>query len=725
MLWIDKYRPKKLSDLTLHPEITDRLERLADSPNFPHLLVYGPEGSGRKTRVLALLHKMFGASVQTVRASQYEYTTGSKKAEIPVLMSNYHIELTPADAGNDDRVVVQQIIKEIASTIPVNQKKEARSFKVVVLNDVDRLSQLAQQALRRTMERYASSCRIVFVANSTSRLILPLRSRCLPVRVPAPSEEDIVQCMNRVADKELNIDCDDEGLARVAAQSRGDLRRALLVMQAMVTQFQQVNASTPLVAAEYELILRDIAATVVKKQEPSALVGIRSHLYTLLGALITPTTILETLVREIALLLRNDVVKMEMTFSATTYSSRINQGSMPIVHIEAFLARTMMLIAQSVWDDTLSVLGGSNPYTSDGQELSVGVFFRLVTLACMRAFRDEDCTAWVLETGIGGQYDHTNVVTPTASCITRLGMSFLIIDHTATVYMHTPTPSPSCITRLGMDHEHLLGSDIVSIAQAKAGIIKRERPCVTLPQHPLAMREIRDKAKRVHAPLSVVVPPYDMEGDTPLQGVYQRENAALSREVYRQMSGCDHDGIPLLAEGDVSWPDGAHTVDSVQSAMVWVRHSSRAPSGVPQVLVFGSDRRRNWREMLRHISEGMGPGPVHALFVPRSMSFQSTTPSPSQSGVDSGTQEMARYWDTLREGQEGERGEALVCVEHLPQRLLEIASDSEAMPYVPGTALPTHPTEGVRDMDVVCTGSLYLVGGVGRVLGVDMQGRRF
>jgi replication factor C subunit 3/5 len=79
-LWVDKYRPSSLDDLVLNPSLTDHLKKLvrknhsfcsdqiiqAGSPNFPHLLFYGPPGAGKKTRITALLKELFGASVEKV-----------------------------------------------------------------------------------------------------------------------------------------------------------------------------------------------------------------------------------------------------------------------------------------------------------------------------------------------------------------------------------------------------------------------------------------------------------------------------------------------------------------------------------------------------------------------------------------------------------------------------------------------------------------------------------
>lgn len=61
----------------------------------------------------------------------------------------------------------------------------------VVLTEVDRLSKQAQAGLRRTMERYSAQCRLVLVCNSLTKVIEPIRSRCMGVRVSAPSVADL------------------------------------------------------------------------------------------------------------------------------------------------------------------------------------------------------------------------------------------------------------------------------------------------------------------------------------------------------------------------------------------------------------------------------------------------------------------------------------------------------------------------------------------------------
>merc|ERR1712038_2164346 len=130
-LWLDKYRPKKLSKLDYHKRQAEHLERLAKcSADLPHLLVYGPSGAGKKTRVVALLRELYGPGVERLRIEH-------QKFEIITVASNYHIEVNPSDVGIYDRVVIQELIKTVASAQQIHTTSTSESsngpapFKVV------------------------------------------------------------------------------------------------------------------------------------------------------------------------------------------------------------------------------------------------------------------------------------------------------------------------------------------------------------------------------------------------------------------------------------------------------------------------------------------------------------------------------------------------------------------------------------------------------------------
>ena len=213
-LWVDKYRPRELAKLDYHVDQANDLKRLCEQQDFPHLMFFGPSGSGKKTRIMCILRELYGSSAERLRNETMQFTTPSnKKIEIMTVSSNYHIEgkkldnktrwyyilwtslVNPSDAGIYDRVVITDIIKQIAQTNVIDTNGQ-RDFRVIVLSEVDELTKDAQHALRRTMEKYVATCRLVLCVNSTSRVIPAIKSRCLGIRVAAPNVDDIVKILN-------------------------------------------------------------------------------------------------------------------------------------------------------------------------------------------------------------------------------------------------------------------------------------------------------------------------------------------------------------------------------------------------------------------------------------------------------------------------------------------------------------------------------------------------
>ena len=99
-LWVDKHRPTSLSKLDYHKPLASHLKKLVNSGDFPHLLVYGPSGAGKKTRIMCLLREIYGSGVEKLRIEHHSFTTPSnKKIEISTIASNYHIMVSKSFNG--------------------------------------------------------------------------------------------------------------------------------------------------------------------------------------------------------------------------------------------------------------------------------------------------------------------------------------------------------------------------------------------------------------------------------------------------------------------------------------------------------------------------------------------------------------------------------------------------------------------------------------------------
>ncbi len=275
----------------------------------------------------------------------------SKTIEITSIGSNYHIECNPSDCGNNDRYVIQEVIKEIASHSNISfnapaassSSSNSKQFKVVVLTEADRLSKQAQAGLRRTMEKYSAQCRIILMCNSPSKIIEPLRSRCLSIRVPAATNDEITDIITAIGRKE-NITITRELAMKISIASDRNMRRALLMFESMRVQAGTTILAddTPIQLPDWEIYIVKLARDVMSEQSPTKLILARDMLYELLTNCIPADVIIQTLTREFMKAL-DDTLKHEVAHWAAYYEHRIRLGSKEIFHLEAFLAKFMAI----------------------------------------------------------------------------------------------------------------------------------------------------------------------------------------------------------------------------------------------------------------------------------------------------------------------------------------------------------------------------------------------
>ena len=236
---------------------------------------------------------------------------------------------------------------------------------------------------------------------------------------------------------------------------------------------------------------------------------------------------------------------------------------------------TFAELTASVWPNHLA--------NAADREAGPATLFEFLTAMAFRCFADSDTDFSVIEVGLGGRLDATNVVTPAVSVITPVSL-----DHTA-----------------------ILGDTIAEIAADKAGIIKPSVPVIVAPQFPDAMAAIKDAATAQSAPLVAVADAASWEvgsvsaagqditirtgRDTynlllPLLGDFQCANAAVAVTAVETLAdagyGIQRDAI-VSGLSSVRWParlevlrhspvivaDGAHNDHSVATVLATLKSS--------------------------------------------------------------------------------------------------------------------------------------------------------
>mmetsp|Transcript_16511 Transcript_16511/g.20229 ORF Transcript_16511/g.20229 Transcript_16511/m.20229 type:complete len:202 (-) Transcript_16511:245-850(-) len=189
------------------------------------------------------------------------------------------------------------------------------------------------------MEKCTTTCRLILCCENPSKVIDPVRSRCLGIRVAAPKESEIVTILNHVASLE-HLFLPPKLAARIAKLSQRNIRRALLSLETCAATNSTLTDDLTIHPPDWFSFIQSIASDILSDQSPQRLLSTRDKLYDLLSKCIPPDLIIKSLVSTILPKLDDDL-KANMLKSAALYEHRIQLGSKPIFHLEAFIANFM------------------------------------------------------------------------------------------------------------------------------------------------------------------------------------------------------------------------------------------------------------------------------------------------------------------------------------------------------------------------------------------------
>jgi replication factor C small subunit len=306
-VWIEKYRPQTLDDVSGQENVIDRLGSYIDQNDLPHLLFSGPAGIGKTTAAQAIAREIYGDDWR----------------------QNF-LELNASDQRGID--VVRDRIKSFAR----ESFSPDHDHTIIFLDEADSLTDDAQAALRRTMEQFSDNTRFVLSCNYSSKIIDPIQSRCAVFRFSPLSDAAIREQIGQIAAAE-GIEVTDDGMAALVYAADGDMRRAINSLQAAATTGDAVD----------EQAVYEITATArpeeIESMVADALDGDFSKARATLDTLLTETGIaggdvidqLHRSVWEFDLTDREAVRLLERIGEA---DYRITEGANEQVQLEALLA---------------------------------------------------------------------------------------------------------------------------------------------------------------------------------------------------------------------------------------------------------------------------------------------------------------------------------------------------------------------------------------------------
>jgi len=210
--WVEKYRPNALQELISHEDIIGTIRKFISEEKLPHLLFYGPPGTGKTSTILACAKEIYS----------------------PKEFNSMVLELN----ASDDRGigVVRGQILSFASTRTIFNS----GYKLVILDEADAMTNDAQNALRRIIEKFTDNVRFCLICNYLSKIIPALQSRCTRFRFGPLKSDQIMPRLAHVADSE-DVSLTEDGKKALISLSGGDMRKVLNILQSCSMAFPVVN----------------------------------------------------------------------------------------------------------------------------------------------------------------------------------------------------------------------------------------------------------------------------------------------------------------------------------------------------------------------------------------------------------------------------------------------------------------------------------------------------
>ncbi|MEM3062077.1 MAG: AAA family ATPase [Nitrososphaerota archaeon] len=207
--WIEKYRPRKLDEMVQEESLINLLKNSIKTGDIPHFLFYGPPGSGKTSAILTIGREIFG---EHYASRVVEFNASDDRG----------INAVREKIANEAKKYVSEIIDANGRKIP--------SYKIIVLDEADSMTDEAQDALRVIIEQYSTVTRFCFICNYISKITDAIKSRCSIVYFRRLDRKCMIGKLKEISAKE-SMHVGENIFDAIINVSEGDMRKAIILLQ--------------------------------------------------------------------------------------------------------------------------------------------------------------------------------------------------------------------------------------------------------------------------------------------------------------------------------------------------------------------------------------------------------------------------------------------------------------------------------------------------------------
>lgn len=358
MFLIDKYTPTHIDDVFFHKDTYDMLRKMAKDDSIPHIIFHGMPGVGKKTMINIFLELLFDSSVHNTYEVTYKVTGSSNKTNNETIKkSDYHIVIQPKNT-NYDRYLIHNVVKDYAKRVGFKAYKSKRSFKIIQIDNLDNFTYYAQTSLRRTIENYSDKCRFIMWCNSLSNVIRPIQSRCTCIRLPCPTESQMLDYLCYISAMEgktlpLNV------IHNIISTSNGYIKGVLWKLQ---DYWADIDFET-----DYDRSIKRLVDFLLMGQIDK-IDGIRDIIFKLYITTFTHDKIIEDMMNNIMIHPDlDDDIKIKIVVRVSELEYNLIRGRRAIIHFDSIAASIMAIIDNSKRSKKLCINDkpNKNSYSND------------------------------------------------------------------------------------------------------------------------------------------------------------------------------------------------------------------------------------------------------------------------------------------------------------------------------------------------------------------------